>query len=171
MAIAAFPPPSSMRRVDTAPIAAAIVCAGLVGLVLGDFFFGEMRTMRAFMYGIPAAAIVYGATRLERRGYVANNRLLLSIGAASYSLYLIHPFVLSKLEGLLIAHPPAHFLPTLVINASAIGCTITLALLSYSFFERPTQRYLTRLFDAGPTGAKEDTGETTARRPWAKAAD
>jgi exopolysaccharide production protein ExoZ len=170
MAIAAFPPPSSMRRVDTAPIAAAIVCAGFIGLVLGDFFFGEMRTMRAFMYGIPAAAIVYGATRLERRGYVANNRLLLSIGAASYSLYLIHPFFLSKLQGLLVAHPPAHFLPILLIYIAAIGCTIALALLSYSFFERPAQRYLTRLFDARKT-VEKDAVSTVARRPWAKVTD
>ena len=170
MAIAAFPPPPSVRRLDSAPVAGIIVGAGFAGLVLGDFFFGEMRTMRAFMYGIPAAAIVYGAIRLERRGYVANNRLLLSVGAASYSLYLIHPFFLSKVEGLLIAHPPAHFLPALVIYACAIACTVVLALLSYSFFERPTQRYLTRRFDVGSTRAKDATG-AIVRRPWAKAAD
>jgi peptidoglycan/LPS O-acetylase OafA/YrhL len=150
MAIAAIPPKFRWWPLESVGVAIFMVAGGIVGLILGDLAFGEIRSARVFMYGIPAAAIVYGATRLERSGYVVRGPLLLSIGAASYSLYLIHPIFLSKVERLLDIFPPPDFLLAFAVYLCAVIGAVVLALLSYTFFERPTQHFLKRVLSAWP---------------------
>jgi peptidoglycan/LPS O-acetylase OafA/YrhL len=74
----------------------------------------------------------------------------LSIGAASYSLYLIHPIFLSKVERLLDIFPPPDFLLAFAVYLCAVIGAVVLALLSYTFFERPTQHFLKRVLSAWP---------------------
>lgn len=150
MAIASIPPGFLYRPLESVGMATFMVIGGIAGLILGDLVFGEIRSARVLMYGIPAAAIVYGATRLEHSGYAVRNRLLLTIGAASYSLYLIHPIVLEKVERLLDIFPPQRFLAALAIYLCAMIVTVIFALLSYTYFERPTQRFLKRVLSASP---------------------
>jgi peptidoglycan/LPS O-acetylase OafA/YrhL len=173
MAIAAFRPPSSWREAENPLLAVFLIGAGCLGMIGANS--GMLATSEAVTLadGLSAAAIVYGAVHLERQGYVATNRLLLSIGAASYSLYLIHTVLLSKLEGLLAAFPAAHFLGALAIYSAALAFTVVIALLSYTLFERPTQRVLTRLFNIGQPESRGKKSPTI-HRPWhagAKAVD
>lgn len=51
--------------------------------------------------GVPSAAILWAVLMLERRGWVTTNRTVQLLGAASYSLYLTHPFVMQGLGKLL----------------------------------------------------------------------
>jgi exopolysaccharide production protein ExoZ len=173
MAIAAFRPPSSWQEADSPLLAVFLIGAGCLGMIGSNS--GMLATSEAVTLadGLSAAAIVYGAVHLERQGYVATNRLLLSIGAASYSLYLIHTVLLSKLDGLLAAFPAAHFLAALGIYSAALAFTVVIALLSYTLFERPTQRVLTRLFNIGQPESRGKKSPTI-HRPWhagAKAVD
>lgn len=46
--------------------------------------------------GVPSAAILWAALMFERRGRVLSGRIMQLLGAASYSLYLSHPFVLKS---------------------------------------------------------------------------
>lgn len=51
--------------------------------------------------GMPSAAILWAALMFERRGRVLSGRTVQLLGAASYSLYLSHPFVLQGLGKLI----------------------------------------------------------------------
>lgn len=50
------------------------------------------------MRGIPAAIVVWAALGLEKRGNIVKSAALISIGDASYSMYLTHPFVTQTFE-------------------------------------------------------------------------
>ena len=76
------------------------------GWVVGLLLFGGGMTMmlvfpqdlladRAFSWGLPAAAIVWGAIALEEFVGQRLPRWTLELGNASYAVYLIHPFVVS----------------------------------------------------------------------------
>jgi exopolysaccharide production protein ExoZ len=172
MAIAAFRPPLSRPWLANPLSCAVLIAAGCIGMIAANSGMLETTASVRLVDGLAAAAIVYGAVHLERRGYVVTNRLFLSIGAASYSLYLTHTVFLLAVEKLLAAYPPEHFLTMLVIYVCILLCSIVLALGSYAFFERPTQRLLTRLFDFGRShDAKMPQSTQRPNRSLAKAAD
>jgi peptidoglycan/LPS O-acetylase OafA/YrhL len=89
-------------------------------------------------YGLASALIIYGLTVWENSGLLRVPRWAAYLGAASYSIYLIHTVVLG-LFGKLFASalrggsfPDAFFLIATVV-AVATGCAL------YQFVERPLQ--------------------------------
>ncbi len=79
-----------------APVGAALVILALVTLVAQNF--SEWGLFRTITFGLPALALVAGALLLERSGYVPRLNFLLLLGNASYTLYLMHLFVLGILR-------------------------------------------------------------------------
>jgi exopolysaccharide production protein ExoZ len=77
-------------------VGAALVSLALIALVAQNFF--QWGLFRAITFGIPALALVSGALLLERSGYVPRVDFLLLLGSASYTLYLMHIFVLGALR-------------------------------------------------------------------------
>lgn len=75
--------------------AAIAVLGGLAALIAGPDLAPALP--RFILFGVPAVAVVAGMLALDILGAVRENRLLLLLGNASYSLYLTHPFVLSAL--------------------------------------------------------------------------
>ncbi|MFO1151891.1 MAG: acyltransferase [Alsobacter sp.] len=65
---------------------------GLIVLLYGHSFRNE-GWLRLLAWGVPAVCLVLGTLALEGQTFVAT-RLGLLLGAASYSIYLIHPLVL-----------------------------------------------------------------------------
>ena len=57
---------------------------------------------RAFSWGLPAALVVLGAVGLEAEWGRRLPRALLELGNASYSIYLVHPFIISPLWVVLV---------------------------------------------------------------------
>jgi exopolysaccharide production protein ExoZ len=58
---------------------------------------GNLSLIRFIVWGVPSAFIVAGSVFLEKSSkvnYIWNNKYLLLIGNASYSIYLIHPSIL-----------------------------------------------------------------------------
>ena len=83
---------------------------------------------------------------LSRSGWELRSRLLVLVGDASYTLYLLHLFVLSAWK-----HVVAHVSPVLqsqrplgalAVMAISTGCAIAV----YVYLERPVHRGLNRLF-------------------------
>ena len=64
--------------------------------------------LRGVMWGVPATAVVAGALALEARWGTRSPRWLLELGDASYSIYLVHTFVLPALGGFVL-HWPARW--------------------------------------------------------------
>jgi exopolysaccharide production protein ExoZ len=132
------------------PIALAAGCAIVLGIAaivgvqvhdLGASFGWDSRALRA---GLPALALVGGAITLDRMGFAMRSPPLLLLGAASYSLYLFHPFVLQPAmkicakmlegnQGLWVAFTANAF-------AFALCCAVAIAI--HLVVERPMIRAL-----------------------------
>lgn len=92
---------------------------------------------RAFFFGAPAFMIVAGAVGLEIKGQQFQvGALPLLLGAASYSLYLSHTFVIS-IVGKVLGNAPAW----LEISLSTFLSSVV-AVVVYRWLEQPLQNFL-----------------------------
>lgn len=137
--------------------------AGLLFIVVAPSFV-DIGDLRAFIIGIPAALVVLSAVSLDIHGRSIRSSSLLLIGAASYSLYLTHAFVLVALEKTAIhagINHGAWLLPLIVIMVAA---AIAVAIVVHMLFERPVERALRLRFSA-TTGARYQDA-SSALWPW-----
>jgi exopolysaccharide production protein ExoZ len=99
---------------------------------------GKSSLSRFLFWGIPSSCIVAGCVFLEQNAQLSrlfNNKLMLLLGNASYSIYLIHLtilFVLSTLCHKASISPPADLMIWLQLIAS-----VTISLGFYKFIEKP----------------------------------
>jgi exopolysaccharide production protein ExoZ len=96
-----------MRRVAVWGIPAGVVALLVVGIAGIAPFGGTIKYLtgdgslwRVLVYGVPAALIVYGTMQIQARRSVWTY-----LGDASYSLYLVHPLVVSTLLAVWMAFP------------------------------------------------------------------
>jgi peptidoglycan/LPS O-acetylase OafA/YrhL len=113
---------------------------------------------RLFMWGLPAAAIVFAATQIERRRNLYLPRLA-AVGDASYSLYLSHMFVLPVVGRVWSRYGVASNIVFLGVVLTA--CVLT-ALISYHWIEVPLIRLATTLFGGRSTGQLDKSVEIVA---------
>ena len=97
--------------------------------------------MRVMLWGLPAAAMVYGALTLEQAFKGRTVDALLVLGAASYSIYLVHTLVTKNV----VLWWPAEFLIAL---AAGLGLWWTV--------ERPLLALKPKLFGKRRTAATDD---------------
>jgi exopolysaccharide production protein ExoZ len=83
---------ATLRGFSLPPVVAAI--AILAGFALILIIPEGPENLRTLVWGVPALAIVAGAISLETRIAGALPRWLLALGDASYSIYLVHGFIL-----------------------------------------------------------------------------
>jgi len=83
--------------------------------------------------------VVYGAAQLERTVNIKIPKFILFFGAASYSLYLVHP-VIAPLAP--VALKKFHFLSPILSVSCSILLALTAAYFCYCFFERPISKTL-----------------------------
>jgi exopolysaccharide production protein ExoZ len=157
MAIAAI-----IRRKRTSAIVRRIpsilfIALGVVGLGLSNFIVFD-DWVRAFFWGVPSALIVLGIVQLD----VAKPRTVKNavgrLGDASFSAYLLHPFVLTLLGGFAFKPLGAGYLAAVLVVAMTIGLTALLSSLSYHLIEAPARN------------AVRDFQLALARKPQARVA-
>lgn len=127
----------------------AAAAVGIAILALPDII-SALGTARhgPLVPNIGAALIVYAALSLERRGTSVGDGWLKRQGDASYSLYLLHPFVLQTVgKAWLVAHVGVGVgrlavLVVLMLLASGISGT-----LLHLYVERPMTEAIRRAFD------------------------
>ena len=98
---------------------------------------------RPLVWGLPAFLIVSATVMLESRLAPFIPRWLLRIGDASYSLYLIHLFVLNPLTTISPRIPVLLHSETAFVLAGLASSTL-IALVVYRFLEVPLTLWLTR---------------------------
>ncbi len=131
----------TLRGPRLPPIPAAIAVVGGFAMLV----FLPPTLPRLLLWGAPATLIVAGTIGLERPLRRAPSRWLLMFGAASYSTYLFHSFVLVAL-GIVLQQLPLPLSVSWVL-AIVLGCTLS-ALggeLCRRAFERPWGAALKRL--------------------------
>jgi exopolysaccharide production protein ExoZ len=123
-----------------------LIAGGIVAILINGWIFGdataEPTPLRALLYGPPAVAIVAAGLLMEKAGVVWNSRTLLFLGAASYSIYLVHSVTLQYTSliwrdwfGASPVAMPAFALAGM-IAAVLVGSAVYIAI------ERPMHRWL-----------------------------
>jgi exopolysaccharide production protein ExoZ len=142
---------SSIPLVRKLPASFAILLAatGLITLLIWDP--PAVILWGGIVWGIPALAVVTSAVALEHPLGHRAPKWLLEVGDASYSIYLVHGFVL-PLVAAAFARFGAHMLPLALLAALIVstfaGC------IAYRLIERPiTQWFKGRRRTAAPTNA------------------
>jgi exopolysaccharide production protein ExoZ len=106
------------------------------------------ETHRVLVAGVPSLALVSGTLLLERRGRIPNWPFLVLLGDASYSLYLVHTFVLATLKRIFVCLCD----PTLVSSQFAfIVCgaivAIPVGIVLYKRVEKPMTKWVQIRFE------------------------
>jgi peptidoglycan/LPS O-acetylase OafA/YrhL len=134
-----------------APAALALIAGG-IGALAADppgFTSDALRIdapatfERLVWWGGPAIAIVAGAALgpwREARG--AAGRALVTLGDASYALYLLHPFVIRALREVFLRSGLAGIVGPWGYLAITIMVCCIVSVLAYRWFERPLTRWL-----------------------------
>jgi peptidoglycan/LPS O-acetylase OafA/YrhL len=106
--------------------------------------------------GVPASLILLFFLSLE--GRFKFPALALLIGDASYSLYLLHPYILESLNRKMFALD--HFSPfTFAVMILSIAVCYSCAVVSFKLFERPSNKFLRNYF----LRRKSNAGDTLIR--------
>jgi exopolysaccharide production protein ExoZ len=96
--------------------------------------------MRVIAWGLSSCAILGGAVSLERFD-LRLPKILLALGASSYSLYLVHPLVLPAF-GKVWSSLHLASLPAIVPGALAFAGALAVAHAVYLWVERPLTEWL-----------------------------
>jgi peptidoglycan/LPS O-acetylase OafA/YrhL len=110
---------------------------------LSNVIFGMDSIKRVLLWGGPSACIVAGCIFLENNGvlrFLWNNRLMLLLGAASYSIYLTH-FPFFYLLMLLYARSGFFLNPDLAVLVHML-IALSVGILFYKVIEKPLLEHL-----------------------------
>lgn len=129
-----------LKSARLTPVAAVMVAAvGILGMVKFAGPEVESSVPDALRWGIPALLIVAAAALAKS----VTSRVMLwlaALGNASYSLYLVHPFVLRPMRNIW-THFVGVALPLTAYVAAAALLATVVAILTYRFVERPLLRW------------------------------
>lgn len=92
---------------------------------------------RVLLFGIPSLLVVYAAARAEISGKVCFPKSMITIGDASYSIYLSHVLVLAALGRIWGKIAIAGVMINVAMLVTMILATISVGLLSYRWMETP----------------------------------
>ncbi len=126
--------------ISVGPRGAWLLIAMGVVVIIGTssgFSLYNNNILRPMTWGIAGMLLVSGCVFLERNGYVAKHGFLLSLGNASYSIYLVHNLMIQismKAVAMTGLSGPASLLITAFL---ALALTIVFGLASYRFIEAP----------------------------------
>jgi peptidoglycan/LPS O-acetylase OafA/YrhL len=120
----------------------------LVAISLGVFIIGIGQEFdfglwtRLIFWGIPGGLFLYGAVSLEQAGLRPPNTIAY-LGDSSYSLYLVHPFILPAAGKYWLVHGNNVTIRPAVLFVLVLVLALFAGLISYVVIERPASRWLT----------------------------
>lgn len=104
---------------------------------------------RVLLSGAPAALIMAGGVLGPQPALPVWLRPAVHVGNASYSLYLVHPFMLIAVEKLVQKHTPLAALPLPLLVVGTVAGAVVAASLSFRFIERPLTAHADSLLRDG----------------------
>lgn len=132
-----------LKGARLSPMAAVIVAAvGIMGMVRFGGPEIDAALPEALRWGVPALLIV-AAAGLAQSATSRGMLWLAALGNASYSLYLVHPFVLRPMRNLWTQLVGGALPLTAYVAAATLLATIV-AMLTYRLVERPLLRWAQR---------------------------
>ncbi len=124
----------------------AVGAVVLIALGVEEVAWRQLAEMpRNLLYGLASAVLLAGAVATERRHPVAVPQPLMMLGAASYSLYLVHYPALSAVAVALRRTGVQRLLPATAGAAVLIVAVVALGIAVHVWVERPLLNSLQRL--------------------------
>lgn len=118
------------------PMTGAFLLAGSVILFSINYTYPTIS--KAIYWGVPSVMAIAGILAFEKTSLI-NNKVGLEIGAASYSMYLFHPFIIWAIEWRYGNEPGVIF------ALSAILISVALSWVIYRLVEAPLNKGLRKL--------------------------
>lgn len=147
----------------SAPAAAALAGLGFALLMRSHHVFEPGAGRDAFV-AFAAVLVTAGAVGVERSGHLPGSKAVATIGEASYSLYLTHPFLLSALaSGFGRLHLDDDPVARWGFVAAAVSGSLLLALVVFHRIERPMTRAVSRWRRADAASTRRPVGIDPAR--------
>jgi exopolysaccharide production protein ExoZ len=129
--------------------AVLVVALGAAGF-LASALLPESPLPRALLWGVPATLIVLGAVLLDIRKPASSRTLAAHLGDASYSAYLLHPFVVVAVGVITLKLLGQGWMAAVAMVAATLLATAVVSGLSFRLVERPSAQLLRRLFGIRP---------------------
>ncbi|MDA5244834.1 acyltransferase [Agrobacterium tumefaciens] len=104
--------------------------------------------IRPATWGLGGSLIIFTLIGVEKRGLYLNYSPVITIGSASYAIYLIHPFVLQIVEKVtspVVEYPLIYAVLTVL---SGLGLTILISAVVWRRFEIPANKALRNWYTA-----------------------
>ncbi len=154
----------AMRRWGSlSPMAAWLAILAGAAVLLGRYLVVPLGE-RALWSGVPATAILCGAISLETHGYACRSRFVQLLGVASYTLYLVHPFVIQAFVKAVpiaeVAGSPVLLTGTILLVLGLVGAV---AVTLHWTVERPLTRLLRALVGQGASTVEREETQLTTR--------
>lgn len=131
------------------------------GLMIFGGMFGFARFTEVLLYSVAMALILSGLIQLERRHQPKFPKVVSMFGQASFSLYLIHPIVLSaSIHVLSRVTPFVSSAELTVLTISSVA--IIAAILFDRLIETPLSRFVRQRVETRPDGKLESSSNTTS---------
>lgn len=153
-----YPRMARLSRNASRSAGAGALIVGAVAILAGGLAFGKDLSwnyeLRVVTFGLPALLIVAGALLLEHAGLTVRSRLLLLLGAASYSIYLVHHIVVQYLVRLAGGVAPNPSAPALAIEGAVIFvAAAAIGIAIHTWVEKPLSRWLRHILHRRPAVA------------------
>ncbi|EDT06414.1 acyltransferase family protein [Burkholderia ambifaria] len=130
-----------------APVWAAVVVAAIAAIPLLQMRYGTPEGFaRVVLWGGPAFMLIVALVALDKWNWTSRSRIMAALGASSYSIYLIHPYVIGmagKLAGLR-ADPRTG--AGLGAAWAILGAACVCGYVCHVWIERPMLKALNRRF-------------------------
>lgn len=127
------------------------VACGIAGVAVvgwGIVNIGHVTGSRVIDYGLPALLLSFAAVCRRSDGTPKPHRVLAWLGDSSYSLYLVHPFVVAAIT--VLAAPAVRYgAPSVVVGVAMVAASLLVGGLLYAKVERPLVRIARRLLHHG----------------------
>ena len=117
------------------------IIAGIAAIVITSYPGGSDWMLRILCWGAPAAIILASAISLERNGLRVPN-VLVSLGESSYSLYLVHIFIVAGLAVAWAYCGLTAVVPFCVLGLASFAAALSISHLVHLWIERPLNSLL-----------------------------
>jgi len=106
---------------------------------------------RVWAYGLPSFLLIASIIALEEKGWSSNSALLRKLGAASYSIYLLHPYVIGISKKVLRAEPDLHSWSGVGIVVAIVAVVCVFGHGVHLYIEKPMLARLNRCLTRSKT--------------------
>ncbi|KAB1592078.1 acyltransferase [Burkholderia cepacia] len=133
-----------VRRIVT-PAWVLAACVAVAAIPLSHALFGTPQAFaRIALWGVPACVLIVSLVALDMRNVSIGNRVADSLGAASYSIYLLHPYVIGATEKIAGLHSNLRTWPGFVATCTTLCVVCLSGYLCHIWIERPMVSALNR---------------------------